>query len=409
MPGQPTMPSTQIDKPRVVSTDPPGRRAEPEQAAVATPRGTTRFEWACLLLIVTTAAVPYLLDLGQSPFWGDELPTLEDMRMSYREMVLDRARAGHQLTYFSGLWAWRQVMGESPTVLRGLNLIYYLPAVLLCFLAARAAMTSAWALCATALFAFNPQVIYLASIIRPYTLVLLCAVAVVALSLGVGRERRWRGGAWFLAILIGLAAHFSFVSVAVAAAVATLARRPFRPGRLGVVVAATACWVPLCLWTAQHFTTRERLDWLPASLDLRTAGYNAHHLFSGHVAAQAQGVPYVGNAAWLALAIGLLAMQVFGGIVIWRRHDATPALLWLAALLMVVLTWCMTGKNVFLIERYIPGLLATQTLLTTATLAWLSRHGYRRLAIAVAVVLLLLTATGFVQNLRHDVWVQHFG
>ncbi len=369
---------------------------------------TKRVQHLFAAALVVLVSAMYLADLGQSPLWGDELRSAEDVAQPFTRMLVARAEGGHQPVYFSLLYAWRQLVGENPAWLRSLNLIFFVSAAMLVYVVARRLASGWWAVLALALFALNAQVIYLTSIIRPYALVVLCTAAVTWLSVCRQRPKGRGFCAWVVLLVVGLASHFSFVPVVVAAALAAVADRRPDWRRLVAIVLSVLLWLPLCWWAAQQFQTSERLGWLPEAIDWRSAGMPAHHVFSGHASYVVRSVPLVGPMLWIALAAGVLALQLIGAVRTWRSDSNVPGILWATAILLMLGTFVVSGKNILLIERYVPGLLVAQTLLMAAALAFVGRKR-PRIAWTVAGCLIAWTLLGFVQNIRHDVWVQHYG
>lgn len=188
----------------------------------------------------------YVMTLNLQGWIVTELATLRTGRLSFTEMLADRATFGHCPLYFSLSWIIQKIFGESPVALRFPSAVFGL----LCALVV-ARLVGRWASAGAAVFTglivlVNPLLLAVSQQARPYALALLFGLIATEIMVSP-REYRGHSRAIFFGTvsLLGLLTSHSywFVLGAQAIVFAFQARR-----RMTMVVAAAAASVGAVPW-----------------------------------------------------------------------------------------------------------------------------------------------------------------
>jgi mannosyltransferase len=337
-----------------------------------------------LVFALAVGAVTILLQIGERPFWRDEVASVSVAERSFGGVldVLPNHDANHGL-YYLLLHLWMRG-GQSEGWVRGLSALFALAAIPATGLLARRLFGDAVGLLAALLSAANAFIATYAQEARGYALALLLVTLSTWLLVEAVRSPRWTFVGGYAAISI-LAVYANLFSALVL--VAHVVCLPFVPGvrrwgrrflvAFGIILAGT---VPFAAFLAA--TANDQVTWIPRPAFGSLSGFARE----------------IAGSRPLAIAYGLAAM--IGLAPGWRRPARTvqpdgdgrwrSILLagWLA-LPPLALFAVSLAKPLF-VPRYLVGSVPALTILGAAGLVALMRHS-RTAGLGVAAILLALS------------------
>jgi len=147
-----------------------------------------------------------LVGIAARPMWYDEAfsalfaPTGPDAMLSGTLIGQEEAAAEeHPLLYYSLLWGWMRVLGESPASIRGLSVLFGLAVVGMVYLIGKSLFDTRLGLLAAGMAAMSPFQIHYAQEVRMYVVMTFWILgAIYALWRGM-HTRHW---AWWLLFMI---------------------------------------------------------------------------------------------------------------------------------------------------------------------------------------------------------------
>lgn len=138
-------------------------------------------------------------------WWFTEVPTIRAGRLTFFDMLVDRAANGHCPLYFSGSWLLQRGVGEHTVWLRLPAVLAGLIALVLLARLAQKTIGPSGSLMATLFFASGPFLLHVSQLARPYSLVLVFGLmSLLILADGKVPASRWRNLGFALVTLLGL-------------------------------------------------------------------------------------------------------------------------------------------------------------------------------------------------------------
>jgi len=337
------------------------------------------------IMLLLAPVILYLSTLNHYGFWVDEFYTLDAAGRTFIDMLANRLKAGHGPVYFTLLWFWARLFGESeislrlPALLGGLAAAGVTGWVLWCH-GRRLAVT-----CAT-LVLLNAALFEFSRMARMYTLVALVVLLAAGWALA-HEERPDRRAVLVLAVLTALALHLHYSATLYVGGLAAYLLFRTRPAwRLLAGLGLGA--LTLLPWGIVFLLYRSPIDpvaWLPAARPESVVTYPATLAY-----------PYWNKViAWpLALAAGLL----IAGLA-WRGRRAlgdTGCLLtwfWLLPWPAMIGLMMLGVGDILTVHRYFLVAAIAQLVLTTAGILSL-RRGWPAFATAALAAWIALHVLG---------------
>lgn len=291
-----------------------------------------------------------LLTLGQPSLWFDEILTLQDLRLSFYEMVTRRAGAGHGPLYFATAWVWTRLTGEGEWALRLPSFACIAIGIgLLTQMVRETTKNELAAAVAAALLSLNGYLFYFAHLVRPYAMVL----PFLALTLlGITRARHQPGKRHLALVAAGVAfmllTHYSTLWVIVALAVYSLIV-PERKRLIAAILAGAAVWAVFGVWAMQQSSPADRLSWWSAADWKSAAVYPTLYLLEDLNRIVSPWGPQ--GAVFAACSLMLLGLGLWGSRH-FNRGGGALAAAWLAPLIGGVVLGLTADRDVFRVARY---------------------------------------------------------
>lgn len=368
-------------------------RTQDEATAARVP--WPRREKLLLAGILAGAAALYLSTLTLNGLFADEITTASLESLSFDEMLVQRAKAGHVPLYFVLLWLWEQAAGNGEFAVRFPSVLAALGCIALVYALVRTCWDAATAASAAVLLALSPAFLYLAQMARMYSLVVLLALACLYAIQRGGERPGWRWPA-VLAVTTGLllsTSYSAFLALLPLALYVLARRRP--PWRLAAGLAAGLALAAPAVLYQRSVSLAMRESWniqtSLAHLELLDARWYSQACSA--VTLGMQGARYAAaniSAPGTALALAALAL---GGAACLGRRVWPWVLLWAGPVLMAMVLTAATATNLVYM-RYFAVAVAAQAVLLAGLCRILGRWPKLR-AGATAVLALALGALTF--------------
>ncbi|MBN2431372.1 MAG: glycosyltransferase family 39 protein [Acidobacteria bacterium] len=328
------------------------------------------------MVLTLPPLILYFCTLNDTGFWIDEIYTLDAVGRSFVDMLANRLKAGHGPLYFSFLWGWARIFGESeislrlPALLGGLATAGVAAGLLLRHCGRRLSLTVA------ALVLLNTSLFQLSRTARMYTPVAL-VVLLTAWWVLTREDRPDRTATLVLAGLTAIAFHLHYSSALYIGGLAGyLFFRPRPAWRLlaglGLGGATVLPWVMVFL---VYRSPIDPVAWLPAARVQTVLCYPSTLAY-----------PYWGNAVvWpLALAVGLLiAGLAWRGIHELGDGGRLLAWFWLLPWPVMIGLMMLGVGDILSVHRYfLVSAIAQLALVTAGILSW--RHLWPAFATAAS-------------------------
>jgi len=167
-----------------------------------------------IILIILVALVLRLIAISARPLWYDEAFSVLFASQGPAAMVQgtigganDQAAEEHPLFYYTVLWGWMSVFGDSPLAVRSLSVVSGLGCLALVYLLGKDIFDQRFGLIVATVVALAPFQIHYAQEVRMYALMtFLLMGATYALWKGM-QDRRW--GWWLLFMVCSALAQYS--------------------------------------------------------------------------------------------------------------------------------------------------------------------------------------------------------
>ena len=201
-------------------------------------------------------------------WWFTELPTVHAGRLTFIDMLYDRAAHGHCPLYFSGSWLLQRIVGESTVWLRLPAVLAGMIALVLLARLARRMIGPFGSLMALLFFAAGPFLLHVSQLARPYSLVLVFGLmSLLVLAEGNGSVKGRRAVIFGVVTLLGLLTSHVYWFVFLAEIVWLVIRR--RPrfemvagGLIGAIV--SSIWVLFTFYfVPERAGELSLLPWIP--------------------------------------------------------------------------------------------------------------------------------------------------
>ncbi len=298
----------------------------------------------------------------------------------------------HVPLYHIVLHIWQTIFGQTIEAARTLSLLFFVATIPVIYLLARKVLSLNWALFATALFSFSPFMSWYGSEARMYTMLVLVAslsqLFFVKLIRSQGK-RGWLG--YSLTALIGIYSHYFFFFTLVAQALYYLTVRKHFVKRtflkfVALAVALAAAFTPWLLYFRSQGSASNTSPNLqtPSSVDF----FNVYSQFSFGFHNDVLNTVLV--SPWPILVIAALLSVKTG-----QKITKPVGYLLAAGLLPVILAYIASYLvTPFFVSRYMIASLAPLLIV----LVWFVSHYRRWLAVAIASLMIAVTALGSYQQ-----------
>ncbi len=201
-------------------------------------------------------------------WWFTEVPTIRAGRLTFIDMLYDRAANGHCPLYFSGSWVLQRVVGEETVWLRLPAVLAGLLALVLLARLAHKTIGPSGALMAVLFFASGPFLLHVSQLARPYSLVLVFGLmSLLVLVDGSVPASRWRNVGFGFVTLLGILTSHVYWFVFLAEIAGLVIRRKPRFKAVAGGLAGALMSSPWILFTFYFVPERagelKLLDWIP--------------------------------------------------------------------------------------------------------------------------------------------------
>jgi len=204
-----------------------------------------------------------LCTITRNGFWHDEVRTALAGRMTFTNMIEERAAHGHTPLFFVLSWIWQNLAGEGEFQLRLFPVLWALASTFVLFFIVERLTASKQGFWAATLLLLNPEFISMAQQARMYTLLSLIALLAVYLIIRCEADPGWRHvlGLYVLFTLM-LYTHYSAILIYCALMVYLLARRRICWKLTIAWVMALLTFIPWIIYSQGRFGSQTALWWL---------------------------------------------------------------------------------------------------------------------------------------------------
>lgn len=345
-------------------------------------------------LIITGASLIALYLLLNQGLRLDEAQTLWQSSHTLSGVIHTVALDVHVPLYHVIVHFWMFFFGDSVETVRLLSLFFFLLTIPVIYLIARFILSRKWALFATTLFSFSPFMDWYASEARMYTLLVLLASLNQYFFLRILKKRSgWLG--YGITAVIGAYTHYFFLFTLLAEGLYFLfnrrkfADKSFRKFTVVavLVVAALSPWLYYVRSLGSASGTRPLLP-TPSTVDF--SNVYSQFLFGF----QTDYVNTILLSSWpIVMLLALVAVR--------RTKKVTPEAGFIASLAVLPVTLAFVASLIitpFFLSRYMVSCVAPLLVL----IVWLISQYRKNLARIAAVILVLITVFGSVQQTRSD-------
>lgn len=323
----------------------------------------------------------------------DEAQSIWQTSHSLKETLFIVAQDVHMPLYHILFHFWTIFFGTSTEAIRFMSFLFFVACLPFIYLLARTVVSRPWALFAATLFTLSPFANWYANEARMYTLLALTSIISQYFFVRImkGQKNSWP---WYtLAAIVGAYSHYFFMFGLLAQAIFYFFNVKRFPKRtfvkfIGVAVAviiAISPWIIYFLMQGAASTTRPRIA-EPTPIDF----FNVYSQFI--FGFQSIGINTMLVSAWpLMVVLALVTVRRF------TNPTFPVSYILVAAIVPVLIAFTLSFIiSPFFLSRYMIAAVAPICIL----IVWLLARYSKKVAITVSVLLVLLSSTLFIQQMR---------